>query len=44
MLSTEGTISEAETEKSLLCATLKQPITVSMDAKDFHLYTGVSII
>ncbi|CAJ1938641.1 unnamed protein product [Sphenostylis stenocarpa] len=29
----------AETEKALLCATLEQPISVAMDARDFFFYT-----
>lgn len=32
---------ESETEQAFLSAILEQPISVSIDAKDFHLYTGV---
>lgn len=34
----------AQTDSALLCATVKQPISVGMDgsAMDFQLYTGVS--
>ncbi|KAG5015421.1 hypothetical protein JHK85_021557 [Glycine max] len=31
---------QPETDKALLSATLEQPISVAMDARDFHFYTG----
>lgn len=38
IMSDEST--ESETEQAFLSAILEQPISVSIDAKDFHLYTG----
>lgn len=39
----EGYQDVAQTDSALLCATVKQPISVGMDGSsiDFQLYTGV---
>lgn len=45
MVTIDGYKDVAEKDSALLCAVVKQPISVGIDgsALDFQLYTGVSI-
>jgi len=42
----DGYTDVTQSESALLCATVKQPISVGIDGStlDFQLYTGVSVI